>query len=204
MSQHRLAHRAVRLERASDQDRAQGARFLRRARRRFLPRALARTSRSGRDSPTDSGSGRRGSRRPTRTGRFASESFTGPRDAVSRRWSRRVCSPCCSDTSSPVYRRGQRRRDGSPTAPGDPARPSPALAVDAGLVESFAALRRGRPVSAGHKMLVVLDQFEQWLFARQSERGDRAGRRAAAVRRRARPGRSAWCGTTSGWRRPGS
>src|SRR5947209_14162479 len=32
-----------------------------------------------------------------------------------------------------------------------------------GLVESLAALRRGRGLPAGHKVLVVLDQFEPWL-----------------------------------------
>jgi serine/threonine protein kinase/formylglycine-generating enzyme required for sulfatase activity len=42
----------------------------------------------------------------------------------------------------------------------------PGLPVDADLVQSFAALRRGRHLLTGHKVLVVLDQFEQWLFAR--------------------------------------
>jgi eukaryotic-like serine/threonine-protein kinase len=46
----------------------------------------------------------------------------------------------------------------------------PGLAGGGGLVESFAALRRGRHLPSGSKMLVVLDQFEQWLFARSHER----------------------------------
>ncbi len=38
-----------------------------------------------------------------------------------------------------------------------------------GLVESLAALRRGRGLGAGRKVLLVLDQFEQWLHARDGE-----------------------------------
>jgi serine/threonine protein kinase len=38
-----------------------------------------------------------------------------------------------------------------------------------GLVESLAALRRGQCLEAGQKVLLVLDQFEQWLHARPSE-----------------------------------
>src|SRR5262249_33705379 len=37
------------------------------------------------------------------------------------------------------------------------------------LVESLAALRRGRFLESGQKVLVVLDQFEQWLHAKRSE-----------------------------------
>jgi formylglycine-generating enzyme required for sulfatase activity len=45
----------------------------------------------------------------------------------------------------------------------------PELPADAPLVDAVAALRRGRCLQPGQKVLVVLDQFEQWLFAR----GDR-------------------------------
>jgi formylglycine-generating enzyme required for sulfatase activity len=37
------------------------------------------------------------------------------------------------------------------------------------LVETIAALRRGRGLPAGKKVLLVLDQFEQWLHARRRE-----------------------------------
>jgi serine/threonine protein kinase/formylglycine-generating enzyme required for sulfatase activity len=40
---------------------------------------------------------------------------------------------------------------------------------DAGLAETLAALRRGRGVLAGRKVLIVLDQFEQWLHAKQAQ-----------------------------------
>ena len=43
------------------------------------------------------------------------------------------------------------------------------LPVDAGLVEALAMLRRGQGLMPGQKVLVVLDQFEQWLFARRAE-----------------------------------
>ncbi len=38
-----------------------------------------------------------------------------------------------------------------------------------GLVESLASLRRGRVLPPERKVLLVLDQFEQWLFARRGE-----------------------------------
>ena len=45
------------------------------------------------------------------------------------------------------------------------------LAIDAGLVESLTILRRGQGLTPGRKALLVLDQFEQWLFARRGEPG---------------------------------
>jgi serine/threonine protein kinase len=47
----------------------------------------------------------------------------------------------------------------------------PALDERLGLVEVLADLRRGRGVAAGKKVLLVLDQFEQWLHARRGEEG---------------------------------
>jgi serine/threonine protein kinase/formylglycine-generating enzyme required for sulfatase activity len=45
----------------------------------------------------------------------------------------------------------------------------PALPVDLNLAETIAALRRGQGLAAGQKILLVLDQFEQWLHARNGE-----------------------------------
>src|SRR5215470_11119476 len=45
----------------------------------------------------------------------------------------------------------------------------PALPAQVGLKEALAALRRGQGVPGGKKVLVVLDQFEQWLHARRDE-----------------------------------
>jgi serine/threonine protein kinase len=45
----------------------------------------------------------------------------------------------------------------------------PGLPENLGLKEALAALRRGQGVPAGKKMLIVLDQFEQWLHARTAE-----------------------------------
>ncbi len=47
----------------------------------------------------------------------------------------------------------------------------PALSVSWNLPETLAALRRGQGVAAGQKVLIVLDQFEQWLHARREEQG---------------------------------
>src|SRR5205807_1948309 len=41
----------------------------------------------------------------------------------------------------------------------------PDLPAGVGLVEALAALRRGRGLPQGKKVLLVLDQFEQWLHA---------------------------------------
>ncbi len=45
----------------------------------------------------------------------------------------------------------------------------PELPRGMGLVDSLAKLRKGRVVSPAPKVLLVLDQFEQWLFARRGE-----------------------------------
>jgi serine/threonine protein kinase/formylglycine-generating enzyme required for sulfatase activity len=45
----------------------------------------------------------------------------------------------------------------------------PDLPTDLGLIDTIAALRRGRGTSAGKKVLLVVDQFEQWLHARKEE-----------------------------------
>ena len=45
----------------------------------------------------------------------------------------------------------------------------PELSRDLGLVESLATARRGRVLPTEHKVLLVLDQFEQWLFARRGK-----------------------------------
>jgi formylglycine-generating enzyme required for sulfatase activity/tetratricopeptide (TPR) repeat protein len=45
----------------------------------------------------------------------------------------------------------------------------PALPPNLSLKETLAALRRGQGIPAGQKVLVVLDQFEQWLHAKRAE-----------------------------------
>ncbi len=47
----------------------------------------------------------------------------------------------------------------------------PDVPTECTLVEALAALRRGRDLRAGKKVLLVLDQFEQWLFAWRGEEG---------------------------------
>jgi serine/threonine protein kinase/formylglycine-generating enzyme required for sulfatase activity len=51
----------------------------------------------------------------------------------------------------------------------DLRRQLPGLPDDLGLVETLAALRRGRFLGPGRKVLLVLDQFEQWLHADRHE-----------------------------------
>ncbi len=79
----------------------------------------------------------------------------------------------------------------------------PDLLADMTLVDALAALRRGHVLRADQKVLLVIDQFEQWLFARRSEPNPEL---VAALRQcdGAASRRLSWSGTTSGWRRPGS
>jgi serine/threonine protein kinase len=55
----------------------------------------------------------------------------------------------------------------------------PALPRDSGLVESLMLLRQGRGLDPRQKVLIVLDQFEQWLFAKG---GGQAAELVAALR----------------------
>ena len=45
----------------------------------------------------------------------------------------------------------------------------PALEDSSSLKDALAALRRGQSIPAGRKIVIVLDQFEQWLHARKEE-----------------------------------
>ena len=45
----------------------------------------------------------------------------------------------------------------------------PGLPANLGLKETLAALRRGQGIPAGKKVLIVLDQFEQWLHAKKEK-----------------------------------
>src|SRR5262249_30397484 len=45
----------------------------------------------------------------------------------------------------------------------------PALPTNRGLKEPLAELRRGQGIPAGKRLLIVLDQFEQWLHANNEE-----------------------------------
>jgi eukaryotic-like serine/threonine-protein kinase len=45
----------------------------------------------------------------------------------------------------------------------------PALPMDLGLAESLALLRKGQGIPTGKKVLLVIDQFEQWLHAKKRQ-----------------------------------
>src|SRR6185436_17335826 len=45
----------------------------------------------------------------------------------------------------------------------------PALEDNLNLKETLSALRRGQGIPVGKKVLIVLDQFEQWLHAKKEE-----------------------------------
>ena len=85
-------------------------------------------------------------------------------------------------------RRGDRRRRPKPGCCRACARSVPTCRADWAWSMRWRRCGAGGCLRPGQKVLLVLDQFEQWLL-RQAGRGEhRAGRRPAAVRRRARPG----------------
>ncbi len=75
----------------------------------------------------------------------------------------------------------------------------PELPRGSGLVDSLANLRQGPRLAAGQKVLLVIDQFEQWLHARRRARRTRnwSPHFGTATASTSRP--SLWCGTISGW-----
>ena len=77
----------------------------------------------------------------------------------------------------------------------------PQLPVDCDLAEAIALVRDDPQARRPEKLLVVLDQVEQWLQGRPIEPAAELIRAfgsatAGACRR------CSWCGTTSGWRPP--
>ena len=79
----------------------------------------------------------------------------------------------------------------------------PELPRGLGLVDSFANLRRGRILRPERKVLLVLDQFEQWLqpggVRRTPNWSPLFGTVTASMSRQL-----CWCGMISGWQRLGS
>ena len=74
---------------------------------------------------------------------------------------------------------------------------------DLALASTLAALARGCLLPRGQKVLIVLDQFEQWLFGK----GDSANPELVAALRQCDGSRSRgsrWSATISPWPRPGS
>jgi len=69
-----------------------------------------------------------------------------------------------------------------------------------GLVEGAGgSCGRGGIWKPGQKVLLVLDQFEQWLHAKRNEENTELVQAPAALRRGAGCSASSWCGMISGW-----
>src|SRR5262249_7880068 len=58
----------------------------------------------------------------------------------------------------------------------------PDLPVDLGLIETIAALRKGRGIGVGQKVLIVLDQLEQWLHGDCAEPAEESAELVQALR----------------------
>ena len=168
---------AARIPTRPDQDRAQGASFVRRARRRLLPRAASRAAQPRwparehpllEDADRDHRCGKDVSSRPDLRPFGLRQVFAREGGALAAA----VWKHCLCDVEATADETEQRLLTRLKKA-------CPALPDRAGLVESLAAVRKGRVLGAGRKLLVVIDQFEQWLHAR---RGDEDSELVAALR----------------------
>ncbi len=117
---------------------------------------------------TASDSGRIALKRPTLIRPSEWDSSMDLRVVESRRWSKQDYLPRLAKHVLPVYIEA--------TAEETEARllralrkTCPDLSPQMGLVDSLMAIRQGRVLRSGQKVLLVLDQFEQWLHARRGE-----------------------------------
>ena len=141
-----------------------------------FPRAASRPARPM-VCPKASGSGRRGSSRPTRTDVSGGPDLRpfGLRQVVAGEGG---LLPRLDEAGSRRSHRSNRRRHRRQGFCKDLKKACPELPGELGLADCLAAVRRA-DTPPGQKLLLVLDQFEQWLHAR---RGDENTELAAALR----------------------
>ena len=179
--------RPIRLRPATDQDRAQ--------------RACGRSTRTtptsssnccpgrgtGTACPRASGSGRPGSRDRPRQDlhRGADLRAIGLRQVVAGQGG--AAAPA-GEARPAGLRRGDRRGDRGPAAQGLAEGMSRPAAEARGWSRRWRRCGRGEGLRPGQKVLLVLDQFEQWLHAKRGEENTELVASPAAVRRRAGPG----------------
>ena len=147
---------------------SQGTALLRCRRRRFLSGVAARTA--GRDGLPDSvrfWKTRIEERDPDQT--FSVGLLYGPSGCGKSSLVKAALLPRLASHVVPVYLEATPDETETRILKGLRKR-CPDLPENLGLVETIARLRRQRTVSASRKVLIVLDQFEQWLHAKQAER----------------------------------
>ena len=154
--------------RSSHQDRPQRSAFVRRSRRRLLPGTAARSARSRRAARQPSASGRRRIEETDPDNTFAVGLIYGPSGCGKSSLVKAGLLPRLAPTCIAVYVEATARRDrGAAAERTAEAVPRPArwsgIDGDAG----GPAPRSG--TSGGQKVLIVLDQFEQWLHARPED-----------------------------------
>ncbi len=194
--------RTIRLRRASRQDHPQGAEIVRPARRRLLPRAAPRPPRPrrpAREPPVLEDPDRIDRPRHHLPGRPDLRPV-GLRQVVAGQGG--LAAPAGQARPAGLHR-GDARGDRGPAA----QRAAQGLSRLPAELEprrcAGGAPAAGTSCGRAQKVLLVLDQFEQWLFARGTSRtpswSPPCGNATASTSRR-----SSWSATTSGWRRPGS
>ena len=123
---------------------------------------------TGTDCPRASGSGRLGSKKRTPTTPSRSGLIYGPSGCGKSSLVKAGLLPRLSADVIAVYVEATALETETRLLSGLRKR-CPALPDNLSLKETLAALRRGQGIPAGKKVLIVLDQFEQWLHAKKEE-----------------------------------
>ena len=118
--------------------------------------------------PTASASGKPASRRPILTVTFRVGLIYGPSGCGKSSMVKAGLLPRLAKYVSPVYIEATPEDTENRLLRGL-RKVSPDLPAEVSLVGSLAAIRSGRLLRSGRKVLLVLDQFEQWLHASRGE-----------------------------------
>ena len=187
----------------ADQDRAEGAAVLRRSTMPTSSWNCCPALGTGTACPTASGSGRPGSRQTDADNTFPVGLIYGPSGCGKSSLVKAGLLPRLAKHVLAGLRRGDRRRRRKPGCSRACGRRVPTCPPSWAWSSRWRHCGRGGCCDPGQKVLLVLDQFEQWLHAKRGEENTELVQPCgSATASRSRP--SSWCGTISGWRRPGS
>ena len=107
--------------------------------------------------------------------------------------------PRLADDRDHGLRRGHRKGHGIPPARRPAETLSRFLDDSLSLKDTLAALRRGQGIPPGKKVLIVLDQFEQWLHAKNGRARTPSWCKPCGSATAGECSASSWFGTISGW-----
>ena len=124
---------------------------------------------TGMDCPTASGSGKPASRQTDPDKTFRVGLIYGPSGCGKSSLVKSGAIAPAGEARPSGLHRGDPGGDGNPAAERAAEGVSRTCHRGLGLVDSLVAIRTGRVLGSGQKVLLVLDQFEQWLHAKRGE-----------------------------------